>query len=120
MLTTRLREMREAQGYTKKQVGEYLNMTPEGYGHYESGKRNPTPDTIGTLASLYGVTSDYLLGLSDDPNAKKDTAEVSDDDIMFALLDGDVEEITDEMFEEVKRYAKYIRDRKKDEASGHK
>ncbi len=41
--------------------------------------------------------------------------ELKDEDIMFALLDGDVDEITDEMFNEVKWFAQAVRDKKRRE-----
>lgn len=56
-----------------------------------------------------------MLNRTDDPtppDEKKDTkAEVSDDDIMFALFDGD-KGITEEMYEEVKNFARYMREKK--------
>ena len=123
MLAQRLAELRVAHGYTKKKIGELLNMSPEGYGHYESGKRTPSPTIIKTLADLYSVTTDYILGVTDNPTpqnkkAPDESEAISDDDIMFALFDGDAGEITDEMFNEVKEYAKFVQERKKRQKDG--
>ena len=36
---------------------------------YERGKRKPDPETLLRFARLYDTTSDYLLGLTDDPRS---------------------------------------------------
>jgi len=82
MLNDRLKAVRESLGYTKKQVGDHLAITPEGYGHYESGNRKPTPETIVTLAKLFDVSTDYLLCNSD--TKKEPTASDSE---LFSVLE---------------------------------
>ena len=72
----------------------------------EGGKPNGT--TAAKLADYFGVTTDYLLGQSEEKGTARPA--VSDEDIKFALFGGDGE-ITDEMYEEVKRFAQYIKDR---------
>lgn len=58
------------------------------------------------LADTLSVTLDTLYG-----NEKKDTARaVSDEDIKFALFGGDGE-ITDAMYQEVRRFAQYVKER---------
>ena len=59
------------------------------------------------LSNALDVTLDTLYG-----NEKKDTTPgaVSDDDIKFALFGGDGE-ITDAMYEEVRQFAAYVKQR---------
>lgn len=71
----------------------------------------PTPDILSKIAKYFNVSTDYLLG-EDDGRA----APVSDEDIMFALFEGD-KDVTPEMFEEVKQFAKFVKERKKHEQS---
>lgn len=73
----------------------------------------PNGTTAAKLADYFGVTTDYLLGKQDDmrPAAKK-TA-VSDEDIKFALFGGDGE-ITDEMYDEVRSFAAYVKHREEE------
>ncbi|MDL2273985.1 helix-turn-helix domain-containing protein [Oscillospiraceae bacterium OttesenSCG-928-G22] len=73
------------------------------------------PFTVGTLTQVADAMEtpiDYFL-----KGTKKDTSsEVSDEDIMFALFDGaKIDEITPEMFEEVKSFALFVRDKKRRE-----
>ena len=68
------------------------------------GKPNGT--TAAKLAAYLGVTTDYLLC----GTPGKDRNAVTDDDIKFALFGGDGE-ITDAMYEEVKQFAAFVRQR---------
>ena len=65
----------------------------------------PNGNTAGKLAEYLGVTTDYLLTGQAEPKLR-----VTDDDIKFALFGGDGE-ITDAMFEEVKQFAAFVRQR---------
>ena len=67
MFFRRLGELREDHDLTKKQVAEYLTMHPEVYRRYEKGIREIPVWAVIKLAELYGVTTDYILGLTDDP-----------------------------------------------------
>ena len=67
------------------------------------GKPNGT--TAGKLAAYLGVTTDYLLTGRQEPRP-----DVTDDDIKFALFGGDGE-ITDAMYEEVRQFAAFVRQR---------
>ena len=72
----------------------------------DGGKPNGT--TAAKLADYFGVTTDYLLGQSEQRRPAR--AAVSEDDIKFALFGGEGE-ITDAMYEEVKRFAAYVKQR---------
>lgn len=65
MIGERLQKLRVEKKYTQKVIGEFLGMTPEGYGHYESGRRKPNLGIITKLAGFYNVSVDYLLGSPD-------------------------------------------------------
>lgn len=74
----------------------------------------PRGVTLQKLADYFGVTTDYLLTGEETKKAPTQEGErtVSDDDIKFALFDG-AQDITDEMFDEVKNFAKYVQQREK-------
>lgn len=67
----------------------------------------PNGTTAAKLADYFGVTTDYLLGQTNERTAAR---AVSDEDIKFALFGGSGE-ITDAMYDEVKRFAAFIRQR---------
>ena len=66
-------------------------------------------DRLAKIASYLEVTIDYLLTGEETKKVTTDGERtVSNDDIKFALFGGDGE-ITDEMFEEVKRFAQMVK-----------
>ena len=61
----RLKELREERGYTQKQIADKLGLNSVTYLHYEKEQREPPLALLADMAQLYGVTVDYLLGLTD-------------------------------------------------------
>ena len=59
----RLRDLREDHDYTQAYVAKKLNITQQQYQLYESGKRSLQIEHLIVLCRLYGVSSDYILGL---------------------------------------------------------
>jgi transcriptional regulator with XRE-family HTH domain len=63
----RLREARLQKGLSMERLAEQLNLGTRQIHRYESGITKPSSDTVAALALLLGVSSDFLLGLTDDP-----------------------------------------------------
>jgi transcriptional regulator with XRE-family HTH domain len=70
----------------------------------------PNGTTASRLADYFGVTTDYLLGQAEEKAPAEVQRAVSDEDIKFALFGGDGE-ITDAMYDEVKKFAAFIKQR---------
>ena len=64
-LGQRLKELREEKNYTQKQLAEVLGINSVTYLHYEKEQREPPLALLADIAKFYGVSVDYLLGLSD-------------------------------------------------------
>lgn len=60
----RIKDLREDHDLTQKEVADYLGMKQPQYFRYEKGTRDIPTDVLISLARLYGVTTDYILGLS--------------------------------------------------------
>ncbi len=67
-LGKRLKILRERNNYSQKRVADAIGLTNVQLSRYESGDRNPDPDTLNLLADFFGVSTDYLLGRTDTPN----------------------------------------------------
>lgn len=71
-------------------------------------------ENVSKIANYFGVTTDYLLGKE---NKKAPTAngerKMSDAELKFALW-GDCEDVSDDDLADVRRYAAFVRERKKD------
>lgn len=63
----RLRDMREDRDLFQKDIAEYLQCSQTCYSSYEIGKRSIPVEVLIKLAKFYGVSMDYLVGLTDVP-----------------------------------------------------
>lgn len=66
----RLRELREEHKLSQAQVGEVLNKSQQGYSHIENGRAELKIDDLVSLCKLYEVSSDYLIGYTDDTESE--------------------------------------------------
>ena len=57
-----IRSLRVDNGYTQKQIGEYLGISQNTYSQYEIGVLKYPVDVLIKLADLYNVSLDYLVG----------------------------------------------------------
>ena len=64
-LPERLKTLRLEKNLTQQQLADMLNMNSVTYLRYEKGQREPSIDTLIEIASFYGVSIDYLVGVSD-------------------------------------------------------
>jgi len=59
----RLKASREKAGLLQKDAAASVNVTSSQLSRYEKNKSDPSPQVLKALAALYGVSTDYLLGL---------------------------------------------------------
>lgn len=69
LFSKRLSALRRARNLTQAQAARLAGISPRSYQRYESGQREPALSAIAALARLFGVSSDYLLGLDETPAA---------------------------------------------------
>lgn len=62
----RLKELRLSVKQTQRSMGELLECTISNYQKIEYGEINIPITSLMTLADYFGVTTDYLLGRSED------------------------------------------------------
>lgn len=63
----RIRDLREDNDYTQKEIADHLHMQRNVYRRYELGEREIPTWAVIKLAKLYECSTDYLLGLTDRP-----------------------------------------------------
>lgn len=63
----RLCRLREKKQLTQTMVAERVGVTRSLISQYESNTASPSVEVLRRLALLYGVSSDYLLGLEERP-----------------------------------------------------
>ena len=65
MFHLRLRDMREDNDLTQKEVAAYLGIDQRTYSNYETEKRSMPMEQYRSLAIFYKTSVDYLVGLTD-------------------------------------------------------
>lgn len=63
----RIQQVRLARGLSQSRLAQMVGVSRQAIGQYESGERTPGGDVLVRLAQVLGVSSSYLLGMSDSP-----------------------------------------------------
>lgn len=103
----RISELRNKYGMTQDQLAEKINANRVTIASYERGAYKPSTTAIEKIAKVFNTTVDYLLGKDNPTNQPP----VDDNDIKFAVF-GDPD-VTDAQFEEIKQFARWIKERDK-------
>jgi transcriptional regulator with XRE-family HTH domain len=69
---SRIRSIRRQKDMSGTKVAEMLGISAQYYYDIEKGKRNLSAEMAARLAEIFGVTTDYLLGRTDEPSEKSD------------------------------------------------
>ena len=64
--SARLKELRTKKGLKQAEMAAFLGCTPNHYQKIEYGQINVPSTNLMILADYFGVTTDYLLGRSED------------------------------------------------------
>lgn len=67
----RIRDLREDRDLNQKHLAEYLNCSQQVYSNYELGQRDIPTDVLIRLSQFYHVSTDYILGLTNNPKQNK-------------------------------------------------
>ncbi len=71
MIYRRIRSLREDSDLTQKKLATILNCSQQVYSNYELGQRDIPTDILIRLSNFYGVSVDYILGITDNPKIQK-------------------------------------------------
>lgn len=66
----RIRNLREDNELTQKEMAKILNCSQQVYSNYELGQRDIPTDILIKLSNFYDVSVDYILGISNNPKRK--------------------------------------------------
>ncbi len=61
----KLKELREENNVSQKEIAAYLSVKQNTYSQYETGKRQLPIEALIKLSRFYSVSTDYILGLED-------------------------------------------------------
>ena len=66
-----LRDIREDRDIRQTEIAKILNVSQNTYSQYETGVISLTAEVLIKLSDYYGVSSDYLLDRTKNPNVQK-------------------------------------------------
>ncbi|EAC6276584.1 TPA: helix-turn-helix transcriptional regulator [Listeria innocua] len=98
MFGNRLKQLRKNNNKTQEDISKILGISRGAYSHIENGRNEPDMETIVKLANIFEVSTDYLLGKSN--NGLVDT--------IAAHIDADASE------EDIKEILAYIDEKRKE------
>ncbi|MEG1891351.1 MAG: helix-turn-helix transcriptional regulator [Clostridia bacterium] len=61
------KNLRKAKGFSQKELGEIMHISQTSISQWETGRTLPDYKTLIAIADMYGVSTDYLLGRTDNP-----------------------------------------------------
>ncbi len=73
----RLRQLRQNRNYTQEALAERLHLGIRQIHRYEKGLSDPAGDVVARIAVELEVTTDYLLGLIDEPTQSLRASDLS-------------------------------------------
>ena len=92
MLADKIRSLRKAKGFSQEQMARKLHITQGAISQWENGITVPAADQLVTLAEVFEITVDELLGR--DPDIKKEAPSIAGlrDGLIDLLVDLSPEE----------------------------
>lgn len=117
MFFDRYCELCADKGLSPTKAAVNMGISRSAVSAWKKGDRTPQGESLAKIADYFDVTVDYLLEKTDQKekaSAQKSEG-ITDEDLKFALFDAP-EEITDDIMDEVKRFAKYVEEQKR---NGH-
>lgn len=107
-----IRALRESRNITQKELADAIGVTDKAVSTWEKDIKTPRMGSIQKIADYFSVKKSDIIeeATNNEPPVPTDST------LKFALFGTDGE-ITDEMLEDVKRYAQFIKERKKNEST---
>ncbi len=112
MFYDRFKELCDKRGISCNRAALEMGLSNATPTAWKNRGLTPKADTLAVIAKYFGVTTDYLLGEeSKKAPATNGERSISDGELKFALWGS--EDIDDEDLEDVRRYAAFVKERKR-------
>lgn len=112
-IAEKIKALRKQAKLTQTELGNMLGVKKNAVSKWECGRVEDIPaGKIKAMAAIFQVPPSYLIDNEARKPLPRPDANVSDDDIKFALFGGD-EKITDEMYDEVRQFAAFVKARER-------
>ena len=105
----KIKALCKEKGWNLSFLSKKLSLAPSYFTDVKNGKTNISESRLIVIADLLDTTVEYL---KDETDIKEKSSMPSDDQVKVALFGGD-EEVTDEMWEEVKNFVEFVKGKNK-------
>lgn len=86
-LGNRIKRLRLQAELTQSELAQMLNVSSALISAYELGVRKPSLELLADLANIFGVTTDYLLGMKHSSLYSTDGLSFADDQAIRTIID---------------------------------
>lgn len=104
MIGANIKNLRIQKRLTQTQLAELLNVSQATIAGWERETRQPDYQTVASLAEVFGVTTDEIIGYSNNPEPV--------DDLTFAL-NGETRDLTEAEKQDVLAYIRFRKSQRK-------
>lgn len=113
-MESRLRTLRLEKRLTLRELSEEVNISYSNIAMIERGERNYTSDTLKIFANYFEVSTDYLLGKTDERKAATITPTAKEQlkGVKLALYN-QMEDLTEDQAEDVLNFMNFIKSKGK-------
>ena len=86
MVCDKIKELREMAGYSQSQLAKKLDVTRSSVNAWEMGLSTPTTNYIVSIAKLFHVSTDYLLGIENKQTITLDEFSKEEVNLIYDLI----------------------------------
>ncbi|HDR7611428.1 TPA: helix-turn-helix transcriptional regulator [Bacillus mycoides] len=109
MIGEKIKELRKNSKITQEQLGNAIGVSKMAVSYFEKGKKSPGRETLEKIADYFNVTTDYLLGRSEDPelNEEENKTVTEEGKNIMAIIESLPEDERKKAWEQLEMYVTY-------------
>lgn len=104
----KIKYLREEKHFKQRQVADFLGISQQAYSYYELDKRELPARHVVSLAKLYQVSTDYLLGADPAPSGAYDVNATFIKDVSLKEIMISLGELNKDSRQELIKYLSYL------------
>ncbi|EJP83802.1 MULTISPECIES: helix-turn-helix domain-containing protein [Bacillus] len=109
-----IKKLRKERNITQEQLGNAIGVSKMAISYFEKGKKAPGRETLEKIADYFNITTDFLLGRSDDPELTEYESKVvtEEGNNIIKLIETLPKEERQKAWEQLEMYVNYIKSKK--------
>lgn len=114
MIGEKIKELRKNNKITQEQLGNAIGVSKMAISYFEKGKKSPGRESLEKIADYFNVTTDYLLGRSEDPELSEEENKIVTEEgkNIMALIERLPEDERKKAWEQLEMYVTYMQNKK--------